>query len=60
MVLQDGSVLDLLRKAVKEPFGMELVARAEEMNFQGMWKSGSWRGRILTVFLVVLLSSIVV
>ena len=31
MVLQDGSVLDLLRKAVKEPSGMKLVARAEEM-----------------------------
>ena len=31
MVPQDGSVLDLSRKAVKEPSGMKLVARAEEM-----------------------------
>ena len=31
MVVQDGSVLDLLRKAVKEPSDMELVARAKEM-----------------------------
>ena len=30
-ILQDGNVLDHSRKAVKEPFGMELVARAEEM-----------------------------
>ena len=31
MVLQDGSMLDLLRKAVKERSGMEMVARAEEL-----------------------------
>ena len=31
MVLQDGSMLDLLRKATKECSGMEMVARAEEL-----------------------------
>ena len=31
MVLQDGSMLDLSRKVVKEPFGMELVSRVKEM-----------------------------
>ena len=29
--LQDGSMLDLSRKVVKEPFGMELVSRVKEM-----------------------------
>ena len=30
-ILQDGNMLDHSRKVLKEPFGMELVARAEEM-----------------------------
>ena len=44
MVPQDGSVLDLSRKAVKEPSGMKLVARAEEMELPRDVEIGVLRG----------------
>ena len=44
MVLQDGGVVDLLKKAVKEPSGMEMVARVEELGLPRDVEFKAWEG----------------
>ena len=60
-MLQDSSLLELSRKVVKDPFGLELCLGPRSWNIRGTWiLVMAQRGKILVAVVAVLFSPILV